>query len=120
MLVPESRLSLNEVRLGGEFLVFEILPEEGAARDEAEDDDELASSLATSLATANDADAVPAIVRAHSVVRLTQLLLALVAYSSSALYKGECTRHVDASAGVLLLPAAGAPQRLPLPSVEVR
>ena len=113
----QVRLSLVELRLDGEYLVFDLLPPE---RLTVHGNTHLGSRLEGALSSAarppgpSSAEQSPAV----SVEHLQQLLLALVADSSSPLYSGECTQQTDISAGVWAVPSSGLLRNLQLPSAE--
>eukprot|EP00962_Isochrysis_galbana_P060533 scaffold35089_cov90-Isochrysis_galbana.AAC.1 len=122
--VSESRLGLVEMRLRGEFIIFDLLPNgaEAAAAATSRAAAALASPAerAAAMAAADAGFDTAAVDGDESASFLRRLLLCLVADGGSRLYVGDVTRAVDASAGVLQLLASppGASRELPLPSAE--
>jgi len=120
----ESRISLVETRLRGEYVIFDLLPNEAeaaaahatrAAASLSSPTERVAAESERDLVVAAGFDSVD-----MPAVFLRKLVLALVADGGSRLYSGDVTRAVDAAAGVrqLLSSSSGATRLLPLPSAE--
>jgi len=126
---PEVRLSLVELRLGGEFAIFDLLPtdaEEAEALTAVSSHGSPYSSHTERVAAAAAAEEHAEAARAHAntggiaAAQLSKLVLALVGDGGSCLYSGQATAAVDADAGVweLVSASSGEMRRLPLPSAE--
>ena len=97
--IPHERVALVEMRLGFEFVLFDLLP---APQD----------TIRLEFAGGAGEGGMP-------MDRLRDLFLALVVDTRSSLYGGEVTQAVDASAGVSAIDEDGVARALPLPSLEV-
>ena len=119
---PEDRLHLVELRLDGQYVIFDVLPLSGTKAAEHPGTDEDFSLPFSAIGTNAEhmSASGAALTPGHDdVAYILKVILALVADPHSTLYSSDISRTIQRHAGVTQIFADGRARALPMPSREV-